>query len=230
MSRFQGRVVIFILATALSTRPTQLEGGGGRRRWWRSWRGGGGAMAAVVVWTCWWPDGHAGGGGRTCGGGGGHAPLPAAAVGSRHVSTRSAVSPFVCGIKVARHNFAHQSIYHRAHSRDNAAGRNDGPLKATGNANGECKPDRNPTSDSHAVRPTLRGHRSRRIAPDERTYAIREPLSTSPRARRRRDGNGGRDGRQRFGGDIVNGLRLGRPAVLAVRLLRLYDYAMWGYG
>ena len=184
MSRFKLGVVIFILATALSTATYAANKGGGGG----GHGGGGGGMAAVVdMRRRWRRRAHAGGGGghaRAAGGGG-----------TRHISGRPAISRSSAAPR-SRATRATSSRTNRSTTvkapANNAVGRTT-PLNATGKAtrNANVNPNLRSQRRAHHVEGLIG---RRRIAQDERITRSEEPL---PHHRKRGDGGMARRTRRR---------------------------------
>ncbi len=227
MSRFKLGVVIFILATALSTATYAANkgggGGGGHGGGGGGGHGGGGGGHAAGGGG----GGHGGGGGGHAagGGGGGHARGGGGGGGARHISARPAISRS----SAAPSSRGTSSRSNRSTPANNAAGRTT-PLNATGNATRNANRIANPNLRSHAVRntlnsPSVAGALRNRSA--LRNSSNRARITASAATAGWHNGRDGRNGWWRHGNGGYGWIG---PLYWPFAYYDMYDYAMWGYG
>ena len=129
MSRFKLGVVIFVLATALSTAAYAAKRGGGGGGhgggWWRTWLAAVDMAAAVDMLAAVAAT----------------RALPAAV--ARVTSAPDRQYPVRLRVKVAHDKLAHQSIYRRAHSREQCRRPNDA-AQFNRERNAQCKREPKP--------------------------------------------------------------------------------------
>ena len=211
--RFKLGVVIFILATALSTATYAANkgGGGGGGHGGGGGDGGAAAVAGMVAAV---------------------ADMPAAVVAMRALPAAVArVTSAPDRVYPVRRcaKLTHQSIYDRPCSREQCRRPNDA-AQCNRERHAQCKRTVNPNLKSNAVRTTLKGPSVAGAL--RRTSALRDPRSRShiTASAATAGWHGGRDGGNGWWRHGNGGYGWVGPLYWPFAYYDMYDYAMWGDG